>query len=223
MNKIEWQQNQISENFTGCKNLGQMIAKAEENLKANGQIACRFFVNDIYLNEVDEKKYSDTDINDIKKFAVEAEAPAYLLFGVLDNWIKELPQIIKKCDNLSSDIKFNGIEGHLKSFVDTVDVTQFLVESLMSLQNVIESGYFTTPKWHENELLTAKAIGEAIAAFEKKDFVQLAEIIEYDLAHAMTVWLELLTDMSQSLRQANEKDAKEFNDRIFKKENRTTP
>jgi hypothetical protein len=66
--------------------------------------------------------------------------------------------------------------------------------------------------------LTAKTTGDALQAFETKDFVLLSEILEYDLGHVLQNWQELLQNMQNTMKEESEKTSgQQFSDRIFKK------
>lgn len=217
MNKIEWNTSQITSEFSSAENLGQLLRQIEARLTSEGQVVCRFHVNGLSLNEADEEKFAGMPLQEISVLQVESEQPSELLLGVLKNWISELPEVIAQADKLAQEIKFKGVEGHLKSFVDLIDTTQFLIDSILSLQGVINYPEFKSKGWVENEMLTAQATGDALRAFESKDFVLLAEILEYDLGHALQTWQDLLTSMQTKMKEDNEQSQREFNDRIFRK------
>lgn len=217
MTKTEWNKQSLEQEFSAAGTLGELLSLIEQKLTNQGQVVCRFHVNGLSLDEKDENKFSNMDLAEVENITVESEMPSQLLFGLLQNWIDELPMVITKADELSSAIKFEGVEGHLKDFVDLIDTAQFLIDSLISLQGVIEYSEFNSPQWLENEMLTAKAVGEALRAFESKDFVLLAEILEYDLGHALQTWQDLLGLMQTRMKEENERGTQQFSERIFRK------
>jgi hypothetical protein len=218
MNKIELLRSDIEANYGNAHNLGDLISLVEKEMQSSGRVVCRYHINGLSLDEKTEVEFADMNVTEINTFLIESETPSGLLMGVLDNWINELPVVIKRADELSNEIKFKGIEGNLKSFVDLIDTVQFLIDSLLSLQKIINYPEFKSEAWVKNEILTAKTTGDALQAFETKDFVLLSEILEYDLGHVLQNWQELLQSMQNTMKEESEKTSgQQFSDRIFKK------
>jgi hypothetical protein len=189
----------------------------ENNLLQNGEVVCQFHLNGMKMTESDEKRLSQISIAEIETIEIESESPQALLFGLIDNWVSELPLLVRNADELAKEIKFKGVEGHLKSFVDLIDSCQFLTESLISLEGIIKGPMIKKEQWRKAEQLTAQAISQSIKAFEVKDFVLLSEILEYDLGHALQIWLEQIQAVGQLLKDESVRDAKGFSERIFNK------
>ncbi|GIL16787.1 MAG: hypothetical protein BroJett040_05380 [Oligoflexia bacterium] len=218
MNTTVMTQNELIEKYgTEPKTLGELFKLIEMDLQSSGEVICQFRVNGMRLSQEDEVRMSSFDRDQIDVLEIQSQKPTDLLFELLDNWSLELPKLIESTDQLAGGIRFEGMEGHLKSFVEMIDSCQFLVESLVSLEGVIKTDYVQSKEWRENALLTSRAIGDALKAFEKKDFVLIAEILEYDLGHSLQIWKELLDGLSQSLKKENERNSKEFSEGIFKK------
>jgi len=199
MINVEFTREEISTEFAGVTSLGEVLKKIEAQLFSKGHMVCRFKVNGLILTEADESRMASTDLSEVDILQVESRSQDEIVRGVIGNWIEELPALIKKSDRLGQDIKFSGIEGQLKSFTQLIDTCQFLVESLLSLENVIGLDEKLLEAWQHNERLTTVTVGEALKAFEKKDFVMLAEIFEYDLGHMLQIWLEFLKEINQNL------------------------
>lgn len=217
MTKTVVTKSEIQERYAPIRDLGTLFKTLEAEFLQKGEVICQFKLNGMTLSETDESRLSQIALEEVEKIEIDSENPTALLFGLLDNWIKELPDLIKNTDSLSKTIRFKGIEGHLKAFVDLVDSCQYLMESLQSLQGIVKSDAIDKIEWLKAEELTTRAIGESIRAFELKDFVLLAEILEYDLAHSLQIWMDQLNAVAQILKEENEADSKEFSERIFNK------
>lgn len=217
MNKTIFTKHDVEKLYDPNLDLGSLMKAFEEEFLKKGEVICQFKLNGMTLSEEDEVRLSKVNLEEIQTIEIESENPTSLLFGLLDNWIQELPLLIKNVDELSKEIKFEGIEGHLKSFVDLIDSCQFLMESLIHLKNIVRTDLIPEKMWAENESLTARAIGEALTCFEKKDFVQLSEILEYDLGHSLQNWYEQLIIVRNLLQEESAQDGKKFEERIFNK------
>lgn len=217
MNRTKLNLETILNDYPKAESLGDLLKLVEDQFAAQGEVVCQFIVNDLSLSELDEHRIAQAPLDEVKTLVIESESPATLLFGLLHNWIEELPTLIQCTDRLAKDIRFAGIEGKLKGFIDLVDSCQFLIESLMNLESILQKESMNLENWRKNKVLTARAIGDALHAFEKKDFVQLSEVLEYDLGHSLQEWLGEIIQMQDYLKQENDKDSRQFSARIFEK------
>src|SRR5579871_547170 len=120
------------------QDLGALIQALEKEYLKKGQLICQFKLNGMVLTEADEHRLSQIQLSEVDIIEIESETPVALLFGLLSNWITELPVLMTNIDELAKEIKFKGVEGNLKPFVDLIDSCQFLMESLQSLANIIK-------------------------------------------------------------------------------------
>jgi hypothetical protein len=202
MNRITYSKQELAQQFRSDQKLGEIFRILEKQIQNKGEIICRFSVNGIALSEQDEKKFADFEMHEIELLEVDCQSPETLLSEVTENWTQSLPRLIKKSDQLSQTIRFNGIENQMAQFVDIVDSCQFLVESLMSLRSLCQGYEFFKPaEWKRGEEMTARAIAEVLSAFEKKDLVLLADVLEYDLGHCLQNWLETLTELDEHVKR----------------------
>jgi hypothetical protein len=203
---------EIEGQFGQVADLGQLMKALEQEFSKKGQVICQFKLNGMSLTEADEQRLANIGLGEVEIIEIDSESPDALMFGLLDNWTLELPKLIENAEALAKSIKFEGIEGKLKAFVELLDTCQFLMDSLMSLERVVtdfQSRQIQSPiglePWLLAEKVTADAIGEALKAFEKKDFVLLAEVLEYDLPHSLQVWLDQILQLNYSLRAESQK------------------
>jgi len=215
MTKTTISREEILQTYPAVMDIGSLIKALEQRFLTLGEVVCQFKLNGMSLTEADESRLSQVALDEVDTIEIESQSPQDLLFNLLDNWTRELPVLMQNADELAKDIKFKGIEGHLKSFVDLLDTCQFLTESLISLEAIIQRASIDQTRWREAEALTARAIGQALKTFELKDFVLLSEILEYDLGHALQVWFEEIQRLSQTLKDENAKDPKGFSERVF--------
>ena len=217
MTKTTLNKNEIDSTFPGTQDLGSLFQNLEHAFQERGEVICQFRINGMVLTEADEQRLSLIGLDEVETVEVDSQSPEVLLFSLLENWIRELPVLMENADRLAKEIKFDGIEGHLKAFVDLLDSCHFLTESLVSLDNIIKAPIINRESWQKAEALTARAIGEALKTFEQKDFVLLSEILEYDLGNALQTWFEEIKRLNQTLKEENTRDAQRFSEKIFEK------
>lgn len=215
MNRHEWTFEQIQVTYPKAQVLGEVLKQMEAQLRSQGQLICRFQVNGVVFTEDDEEKFASTPLKEVTNLIVDTDSPMALLAGVITNWTEQLPHLVERSDELSEKVKFQGLEGHFKDFVELIDTVQLLVDSLVSLQQLFPCEIYQSPLWQSNEAATSQAIAEAVVALEKKDFVILAEILEYDFGNALQTWFQLLEGLKSLLHDKQDSYADSFNQRII--------
>ncbi|MBX2996400.1 MAG: hypothetical protein KF681_16380 [Bdellovibrionaceae bacterium] len=209
---------ELEQIYFGCDNLKDLIAQVEAEFQKRGEVVCQIIINDMALHESDEVKLGATLMTDIAKVEVRSEKPSALLIDIVHNWELELPKMVTLSDNLAQGIRLKGPEGQYTSFVQLIDSCQFLIESLVSMDSIIDTELFLDRQvWMQNEKMMTEAVGQALSAFEKKDFAILADVLEYDIANALQAWFDLMKDLGGRLRAENDQDSQHLTDRIFKK------
>ena len=201
MSEIIYSQKDLLSQFGNEANLGQVFHQIEKELQVKNEVVCQFKINGLALDEADEKRLAVAGLGEVEILEVKSQKPSALLGEVLVNWVQQIPGLIQQNDELSNDIRFKGIEGQLKKFVDLVDGSQLLIDSIISIDNVFPNlPLVKSEAWKTAGKQTAQTIGQALEAFQKKDFTQLADVLGYDMGHSLQTWLELLDGLKKEIK-----------------------
>ncbi len=201
MSELIYSQRDLLKQFGETAKLGQVFSQIEKELQVRNEVVCQFKINGLALDEADEKRLAVAGLGDVEILEVRSQKPSALLGEVLINWVQQIPALIQQNDELSNDIRFKGVEGQLKKFVDLVDGSQLLFDSIISIDNVFPNlPLVKSERWKDAEKQTAQTIRQALAAFEKKDFTLLADVLGYDMGHSLQTWLELLDGLKKEIK-----------------------
>ena len=218
MKSTQITQADLEQTYFDCETLSDLILSLENDFQKRGEVVCQVIINGMPLQESDESKLGQTRMHELKTVEVRSEKPSALLIDILANWEAELPKMIRHSDQLAQGLRQRGPEGQYTSFVQLIDSCQFLTESLVSMDSIVDMGLFLDRAvWLGNEKIMTEAVGQALTAFEKKDFSVLADVLEYDLANALQSWFDLLKSFNERLKAENDQDSQQLTDRIFKK------
>ncbi len=202
MNQKVYTREMLNEKFSEDTSLKTIFQEIEAELKPTGQVVCQFRVNGLNLSEEAEQRLAQVKLADVEMIEVNSQNPAQILENVLQTWIVRIPGIIERNDELSKKIRLDGVEGGLKSFVELIDDCQLLVDSVISINTLFPHiAGVQSSVWRNAEHLIADGIGQSLGAFEKKDYPLLADILEYDLGHALQTWLETLTSFEATIQE----------------------
>jgi hypothetical protein len=208
MSQLMFQQEDLVARFGVEASLGEIFRQIENDLKPINEVVCQFKINGLALDEQAEQRLAAATLSEVETLEVFSQQPRAILGDVLQNWVKQIPALLECNDNLASEIRFKGIEGQLKSLVELIDQCQLLVDSIISIDSVFPNlPYVKSEAWKKAQTQMASAIGEALQAFQKKDFNWLADILEYDLGHALQTWMEQLESCHLELKSTDVKNA----------------
>lgn len=200
MNQLYFEQQDLAARFGMDATLGEVFIEIEKELKQVNEVVCQFTVNGLVLDEQAEKRLAASTLKEVQSLGVQSERPDAILQNVLNSWAKQIPELIKMNDDLAAQIRFKGVEGQLRTFVDLIDEAQLLVDSIISIDLVFAHlPVVRSEAWKNAQKHMAGAVGEGLQAFQKKDFTWLADILEYDLGHSLQTWMELLESLKKDV------------------------
>ena len=172
-----------------------MITLLESELQAQGKIICSLKVNDLQLSESDEKKFSQTERDDISSIELGLAFKSSLVDDSLASMrtfcaqLKE--EVIAQADNLRRE----EMTSFHHKFAKIINDTQLLSEGLMALKPHLKELHSDNAKkinWETAEKNLILALTELVEAYQIQDFVRVCDTLEYDLSNSISAWLEIL-------------------------------
>lgn len=201
MNRFSVSGDELRSFYKENVSLGQVFSDIEQDLRANNQVVCRYIINGLEIKECDEARFASVKLNEVVSLEYLAENSRDLVGLVLKGWIDSLPELMKKTENLTQRMRVQGLSGLLKPIHDLVQNCEFLIESIMTIKISMGDQFLgtTSVDWSKTEDSSKQAVNEAVRALENKDFVLLADVLEYDLNNVLQMWLEHLRDLEKAL------------------------
>lgn len=194
---------EIQSEFPSIATYEELFRALEQRFSLSGEVICAFNVNGHTLTEAMEGRVGSGSIEEIKTLEVQTDVVSNLLVEVMQSWIPVIPEMTERIDQLSQKIKSKGISGNLQNLVKSIDDCQLLIDSVISIGSVLgQHPIVKSEIWTAAESKTAAAVGEALQAFQNKDFVTLSDVLEYDLAQSLNQWHENFVALSDGLVQS---------------------
>lgn len=173
--------------------LGQVFEDIERELAVEERVVCRYILNGTALDEGEETDAADTPLSGIETLEYLSEDKAHLMGEVISGWLEALPELGERVDEFASALRRGEAQKIDVGLTELVENCEFLVQSLWSIRALIgEKKASELPSWTDLEEATRETLRRVISALEKKDFVQLADLIEYDLNDGLEDWRRLL-------------------------------
>lgn len=181
--------------------LARVFSDIEQDLRHTNQVVCRYIVNGLEVAEADEARFSTVTLEQIETLEYLTENSRDLTALVLRGWVEALPELIQQTENLAKRMRAQGLSGLLKPIHDLVHNCEFLIDSAFTIKATMGDQFFggMPQDWDKTEAESKRTVLEALRALENKDFVLLADVLEYDLSNVLQMWLDHLKVLEKSL------------------------
>lgn len=176
--------------------LVQVFKDIELDLKATNQVVCQYIINGKEISELDETAYQEMALSEIQTLEYLSENINELMIDVLEGWLGAFPEMIGHTEKISNQIRFAGVQKSFKNIQVLLENYEYLISSIISIKSLVgDSAAAGLAMLCDAEEKTKATLSEAITAIEKKDFVCLADIVEYELITSLQIWEKLLADL----------------------------
>lgn len=181
--------------------LSRVFRDIEKDLRATNQVVCRYIVNGLEVAESDEARFATVTLVQIESLEYLTENSRDLTALVLKGWIEALPELVLKTEGLAQRMRAQGLSGLLKSIHDLVQNCEFLIDSAVNIRKTMGDQFLGAypADWQKIEEHSKNTVLEALRSLENKDFVLLADVLEYDLNNMLQMWLDHLRLLEKSL------------------------
>lgn len=178
--------------------LSRVFSDIERDLQSSDQVVCQFIVNGLELSEKDEKRFSEVLLAEVETLEYLTENSEKIVGVVLRGWLEALPELMRNTELLSRKMRARGLSGLLKDIHDLLSNCEFLMDSSITIRSLMRAeGYEAEIQWFEVERVSKETVQQALNSLENKDFVLLADVLEYDLNHMLQLWFEELQKMEK--------------------------
>ncbi|WII70747.1 hypothetical protein QJS83_09770 [Bdellovibrio sp. 22V] len=181
--------------------LARVFSDIEQDLRSTNQVVCRYIINGLEINESEEERFSTVKLDQIETLEYLTENGRELTGIVLRGWIDALPELIQNTEKLAKRMRSQGLSGLFKSIHDLVQNCEFLIDSTLMIKTTMGDQFLVSSPvdWFKAEEESKKTVTEALRALENKDFVLLADVLEYDLNNVLQMWLDHLRVLEKTL------------------------
>lgn len=213
MTESSWDKAKIQAAFAGCATLKDIINRLESDFVARGEVICEITVNGVLLNEGDESRLGDMRAAEINALAVRSNLPSNLINDAIRSAQVLIRDLEKSCLTTSERFRGTDIQEAQRSFHECLEGCQWLVDTLMHVRGAASGTrqpIAQPERWYEAEKLIARVIRELSEAYSAKDYVLVADLLEYEMTGALVVWQEAI-DIEYQLRSGGPKPGVDWN------------
>ena len=192
----QWNSDDLVRDFPQANNLGEIIAQLHKTLDSNGEVLCEVRVNDLLLSEDEEDKFSTTPLGDIRNLNVKASTPEGLLQESLDGCKEYLERLSRAFEKTADLYRLEDLSKAHEFYHSCIRGADWFVQLLTHYKVVHQSVEGHLPlEWLSAEARLMQTLNQVLAAYEKKDFILLADLLEYELTTVLEIWRALLATL----------------------------
>ncbi|MEK7358560.1 MAG: hypothetical protein AAB250_19095 [Bdellovibrionota bacterium] len=190
-----WSRDELSKQFSHCATVKEIITTLETDFESRGEVICEVRINGMILDDQDEMQFANNPIDGVNDLAVKSERPGDLIKGALASAAHLLPEL--EIASLSTADQLRGIDASKArdSFAQAIEGCQWLVGTLEHVRGAasgIGEPIESVERWLAAEKFIAQVVNEVSAAYGKGDSILVADLLEYELTAAITLWREVL-------------------------------
>lgn len=203
MNRVTLSKEQWQSLAPEAATLENVIRVVETKVCRQGQVITRLTVNDMALTEIDEERLSATPANEVGTIEVEITGIRDLIFETIESSRLYAHSLKKMSLRLADQFRFEDTQETHKNMSALIDGLQSLLTAGELINQVFKTEGKSLNGWSDlNQGLVHQLTGMA-EAYTRRDFVLLADQIEYDLSRILD---DYSTTLSRQLDSSTERE-----------------
>ncbi|MBK8203895.1 MAG: hypothetical protein IPK68_16795 [Bdellovibrionales bacterium] len=195
MQKTTWTAEQIDAEFGDLGSLSEVIKVIEGYFWRRGEVICDIRVNGMFMDGKDEIRFASEKVENLESIEVKSQRPLDLLAETLRSVSEYLPRVRESAIIVAERFQQGSNEEAHRLCLKVLDSCRWLSDWLFLVKK--SCGNWADVKvsedlWRRAELTFTNVLRDLCSAYENKDFVALADILEYELSNSLEQWLELV-------------------------------
>jgi hypothetical protein len=190
-----WNKNEIEKQFQTCATLKDLIGFIETDFSARGEVVCEIRINGILIDENDEAKFANQATSEIRDLSVRSTKPAVLIVDALNSTIAFIPQLETRALATAEHFRAADLVRGQVAFAEITEGCQWMVETLLHVKGAAAGLQITLENldlWQSSEKRFFDVTQDLLKARSTKDWILLADILEYELTTLLQSWTVLI-------------------------------
>lgn len=196
-NQMSWTGEEIKSKYPDAQVLEDVLGAVNKEVESQGQVVCEVKVNGLLLDEEEEKNFFTTPVSEINDMVVQCQDPNTLLDESLESGMAYLDRLIPAVEQCSALFRGDDLaEAHTFHFNCVEGAVWFVKLATHFKLAYLKFRGEVSPEWQEVESRFAQVLGEVLEAYEKKNYILVADLLEYELLTTFEKWREILNSIA---------------------------
>jgi hypothetical protein len=203
MNEFHLSGQEISEKYGHCSSLTDLIREIEIQSKVESSVLCEIRVDGLLFLEEDESRFAGTSVSEIKQLDYKTQNVEQLVVDSIKSVLVYLSKLTETAIITSEKLRVGNWEEAYANLNSIVSGTEWVVDMLRQIRVVDGRASQLDLDWKELDadfLSTTKGL---LDAFEKSDYVLVADLLEYDWSASLEKWLSLVNRLASLHTEEN--------------------
>jgi hypothetical protein len=196
MKEFRLSEKEIIQQFSDLQNLGEIIQDIETSAKASNAVVCEITVNGMLLHESDETRFKGTRTSEIKELFYKTQEIENLVVESIASVLSYLSKLTESAIGTSEKLRLGEWEEAHRNLNAVVSGTEWVVDMLSQIRMVDKKAATLDLDWKELDADFLNSTKGLLEAFEKSDYVLVADLLEYDWSNSLEKWLSLVNRLA---------------------------
>ncbi|MBX9769260.1 MAG: hypothetical protein K2X47_18430 [Bdellovibrionales bacterium] len=185
---------EIRSKYPHAENLGEVLGSIQRDLESSQEVVCGFSVNGMEFDESDEDRLKSCRVDEIKSISVKSSSVKALVGESLRSGIAYVRQISQSAEVLSTQFR-NG--DRKRAFEDLNALSESLSTVFDLMRYIQRLGHIRSDAPAEIETQFIKMMTSLVPAVEKRDFIFIADLLEYEVSSILSQIGEIFSHAGQ--------------------------
>lgn len=194
---FSFSKSEISNLYPGMETLGVLLGQLEKEAQTRGEVICEIQVNGKSILN-DEAAAGLLPLGDVESLSITAQKPIDLLAETISSACEYLDRLVVALEKNAFLFRGNDLKKAHEFHRSCIEGTQWFVQMVSLFKSAYENAYQQSLNgWAENERELAQILKTVLEAFNSKNLVLMADLIEYDLLNTLQKWREELDTINR--------------------------
>jgi hypothetical protein len=195
----KWNKSDVQANFGACLNLAQVIDQLEKEISARGEVICEIAINGVLLEDGDEARMAERPRQAIEEIAIRTDRPENLIRQAMQSTHSFIPLLTEASLSTAHSFRDGRWQQAAEQFREAIEGCHWFVETLLHARGAASGTgqpVRGAERWHEAEKMLFRVVQELTEAYDRKDYVLTADLLEYELTAALEMWEPVIRQQS---------------------------
>ncbi len=209
MKRKSWAKQELQKIFSRCDNLKEILDCFLEMVGKDHSIL-EIEVNERFL-KVDPEEFEFIGLEQIESLKIGFVNSDLLLIQSCESLRGFVQDVQNQCFSCADHYREEKMVEAVKGFESILEATDWFVEGLVKIRENVETrktfGQFSE-SWQATEMHMSTILQRVLETFQKRDFLLLADLLEYELVGSLEKWSENLQKIEKYYVQSADRKSK---------------
>ncbi len=186
---------EIKNKYKKCATFGDFIDVLEKDHEKDGNVICGLKINGESIGSHDEIELALSNLDFIDEIEVSFEDSRVLVFETMQSLVGYVDQLKDEATKVANYFRTNCEQDGIKSFAEFVSACEWINDTFIEIRSAFSAQKMelrSSSLWHSTEQTFVSVLKAIAGAFEVKDYVLLADLLQYEIPEVLDHWREVL-------------------------------